>query len=62
MKNSDKIYTEGDYAYYDGKELIDNPYYEDMEEYIFWAEGWRAAREGAIEESEYVREDYFYGY
>jgi hypothetical protein len=49
---------EGDFAYYDNKELIDNPYEVNSDEYNQWEFGWLGAQEGSAMESKYIREDY----
>ena len=45
-------YKEGHNAYWDGANVIDNPYDEETEECRSWEEGWRAARRHDYDESE----------
>lgn len=52
------IETQGDFAYYDGQELFNNPYEEDSDEYKRWKVGWLVAQQNSKRESKYIREDY----
>ncbi len=41
---ANKFY-EGNRNYFDGLELVDNPYQRETEEYLTWIEGWLTAKE-----------------
>jgi ribosome modulation factor len=49
---NNEAYKEGYDAYWDGVNVIDNPYDEETEERRSWEEGWRAARKHDYDESE----------
>lgn len=50
--SSSNAYDEGYDAYWDGADVVDNPYDEDAEERPVWEDGWRAARKHDYDESE----------
>lgn len=45
-------FDEGYDAYWDGRDVSDNPYDEETEERRHWEDGWRAARKHDYDESE----------
>ena len=47
---------EGNYAYYDGCDLADNPYDMGTDQFNSWATGWKIAQEHAESGDEMARE------